>query len=618
MKNTIILFILLFCAIGCDKGGDDNFFVSSPSPVVVVDVIPPTVIATNPPTDATNIPVNTGIVATFSEPIDPSTVNAATFTVFDGVANIIGNISSNENTASFIPTTDLLPSTLYTVTLSTGIEDIAGNSMVASYIWSFTTGIIPDPGLPTVIENFPLNAATNVPINTPIFARFNEEMNSITITTTSFTVSDGANVTGTVTYTGTTATFTTTGDLLPNTLYTATITTDAEDLAGNALAADYSWVFTTGVNRIIYVAPPPTGDNGSSGEIDGPVATIQEAINRAVDGDIIQLAPGLYSVSARIDINKSVTILGPQAGVDPRNNAGTTRIVGSANEAVVQGSGISTIFRILDDNVVIDGLEVFNGSGDLIDSQTGTPTNGTIIRNLIVHGATGDEGIQLRALTNGIIEYNHVFTTAGDGINVCCSSTNTVIRFNEIHDINSGDGAVYVYNSTSVTVESNEIYDVNNNDAIKMGIQGGGDAAVVSNHNVLNNLIYNIAEDAIAIYTSNVLVDGNEVYDCFSTNAAVRTTYSTNLVTFSNNNIYDNFTVGIGVGGTGSPTNTVVTGNRIENNSGGGLNNLSPQLVDAEDNWWGDASGPSGSGPGTGDSVSAQVDFDPWLTTSPF
>lgn len=35
--------------------------------------------------------------------------------------------------------------------------------------------------------------------------------------------------------------------------------------------------------------------------------------------------------------------------------------------------------------------------------------------------------------------------------------------------------------------------------------------------------------------------------------------------------------------------------------------------LDAERNWWGDASGPSGEGPGTGAAVSADVDYDPWL-----
>jgi len=35
--------------------------------------------------------------------------------------------------------------------------------------------------------------------------------------------------------------------------------------------------------------------------------------------------------------------------------------------------------------------------------------------------------------------------------------------------------------------------------------------------------------------------------------------------------------------------------------------------VNAENNWWGDDSGPSGAGPGTGDAVSGNVDYDPWL-----
>src|SRR5439155_3456823 len=35
--------------------------------------------------------------------------------------------------------------------------------------------------------------------------------------------------------------------LAPNTVYTATLTTGASDLAGNALAADLVWSFTTGV-----------------------------------------------------------------------------------------------------------------------------------------------------------------------------------------------------------------------------------------------------------------------------------------------------------------------------------------------------------------------------------
>ena len=42
-------------------------------------------------------------------------------------------------------------------------------------------------------------------------------------------------------------------------------------------------------------------------------------------------------------------------------------------------------------------------------------------------------------------------------------------------------------------------------------------------------------------------------------------------------------------------------------NSGGGT-------LDAENNWWGHASGPSGEGAGSGDAVSTNVDYDPWLS----
>jgi hypothetical protein len=38
--------------------------------------------------------------------------------------------------------------------------------------------------------------------------------------------------------------------------------------------------------------------------------------------------------------------------------------------------------------------------------------------------------------------------------------------------------------------------------------------------------------------------------------------------------------------------------------------------LDAERNWWGDASGPSGAGPGTGDAVVGDVDFTPWALCS--
>jgi len=53
--------------------------------------------------------------------------------------------------------------------------------------------------------------------------------------------------------------------------------------------------------------------------------------------------------------------------------------------------------------------------------------------------------------------------------------------------------------------------------------------------------------------------------------------------------------------------------NSIYGNADDGMENqVTTTTVNAEYNWWGDSSGPSGLGPGSGDSVSANVDYDPW------
>jgi hypothetical protein len=45
------------------------------------------------------------------------------------------------------------------------------------------------------------------------------------------------------------------------------------------------------------------------------------------------------------------------------------------------------------------------------------------------------------------------------------------------------------------------------------------------------------------------------------------------------------------------------------------LNNIDASVnIDAQQNWWGDATGPGGAGPGTGDEVSENVDFSNWMT----
>ncbi len=105
---------------------------------------------------------------------------------------------------------------------------------------------IVDTTAPTVISTNPLDGATGVAV---ITATFSETMTASTITTMSFLVTGpgATSVPGTVTYNPTTNTarFTPTSALTASTAYTATITTGAKDAAGNSMASNKAWAFTT-------------------------------------------------------------------------------------------------------------------------------------------------------------------------------------------------------------------------------------------------------------------------------------------------------------------------------------------------------------------------------------
>ena len=219
-------------------------------------IIAPKVISTDPEDNATGVVLNKRIAATFNMPMDPLTINTATFTIKQGTTPVAGTVSYTGTTASFNPSGNLLPGTTYTATITTGAKNVAGIPLANNYLWSFTTGSIVAP---TVISTDPEDNATGVVLNKIVTATFSEPMDPLTITETSFTLMNGATpVTGIVSYTGTTASFIPSGDLLSDTEYTATITTEATNLADIPLVNDYVWNFSTQAGVV-----PPAVDLGS-------------------------------------------------------------------------------------------------------------------------------------------------------------------------------------------------------------------------------------------------------------------------------------------------------------------------------------------------------------------
>jgi hypothetical protein len=211
------------------------------------DNVPPLVISTDPANTATGVALNKIITATFSESMTPSTINTSTFMIRQGATSIAGAVSYSASVATFAPSVNLTPNTLYSGTITTGVRDASGNAMVTNYTWTFTTGTSSDNIAPTVISTDPANAATNVTLSKVIKATFSETMNPATINATSFTIKQGlTSVMGTISYSGVTASFAPTANLVANSVYTATITTAAKDASGNPMAANYIWTFTTG------------------------------------------------------------------------------------------------------------------------------------------------------------------------------------------------------------------------------------------------------------------------------------------------------------------------------------------------------------------------------------
>ena len=159
-------------------------------------------------------------------------------------------------TAVFTPAAPLAAGTVYSATIGTGAKDLGGNPLAGNFVWSFTTGNLADSTKPTVISTTPAALATGVPLGSKFSATFSEGMDPLTISAGTFTVQEtvsGKNLPGTVVYsTGSlVATFTPLTGLAPSMKYSATIkggSAGVSDLAGNSMALDQVWSFTTGTS----------------------------------------------------------------------------------------------------------------------------------------------------------------------------------------------------------------------------------------------------------------------------------------------------------------------------------------------------------------------------------
>lgn len=460
-----LLLLSVFAAACSDNNGrdpifgvDGNFAANSPR-----------VTAVAPVNDTTGVPVNnTVITAAFSEPMAPLTSENFTVTCDAPCANPTGTVALDADgttaTYTLAPGTSLEPLTLYTGTVDGATSAATGLAMLGPFVWQFTTGATPDTTRPRVANTVPETTVPGptlgVPTNTAISAVFTEDMAPATVNASSFTLTCAdpcVSPTGAVSYSvgSRTAVFTPNAALDDGATYTATLTTEITDLAGNELAgnqaplpaaSDYVWTFTVDAAAIppsdisVLSVSPLSGatevcpDSAVSATFDVPSGLRLDpdtvnAVTFSVTGPAPDLAPVLAaSVSLDADTGTIATFI-PLNDLNP----------GDTYTAVVQG---------LDDGVKDLAIPANTLASDFAWSFTVGPATGNCLQAVALNAAApfgifgGSAG-----MTNQGIQ-----TVINGDIGTTATDTSSITGF---HDAN---GDVYTETPSNMGTVNGLIY----------------------------------------------------------------------------------------------------------------------------------------------------------------
>lgn len=161
--------------------------------------------------------------------------------------------------------------------------------------------------VPKVVSTTPTAGATGVPLNSPITATFSENVN---VPSGAFTVRDlnGATITGTVSGSGATRTFTPSSTLQPSTTYTATLASTITDSSANTLfRGAYSWSFTTqspsdNTAPTVESTSPQNGATNVAIDIGAITATFSEPV-QGIDENSFRVNDGDDNVGGSVSLS---------------------------------------------------------------------------------------------------------------------------------------------------------------------------------------------------------------------------------------------------------------------------------------------------------------------------
>ena len=356
-------------------------------------------------------------------------------------------------------------------------------------------------------------------------------------------------------------------------------------LAGVAQAATVRYVSTTGSN----------GGNDCSAEAT-PCATVGHAVDEASAGDTVKVAAGTYSESVTVD--KSLTLLGAQAGVDARGrNAAGLEDAGESVLSVAAGGDLT----LSGGSVTVDGFKIVdstaNGSGifihgatdnvirdDIFDAVEGYASNGefagtTFRHNRVENSRIGFES-DLAPASNVTIDANKFVNTAWYDLNFIEGGSGDVVSDNEATGATEANFGV-LFKTTGAKVTGNTVTE---REASAVYLGGSTIGTVIS-----GNTFNEVKSSGVSVYDEvggpnrSIEIVGNTLTDNIR---GVR--------------LYAGSSAGV----------VEIHSNRISGNTEAGIIDQGEADVDATANWWGCDAGPNAAGC---DKATGPMDSGKWL-----
>lgn len=375
----------------------------------------------------------------------------------------------------------------------------------------------------------------------------------------------------------------------------------ADKTACDNLTGNRSHIFVDAASSVSIAHP-------AKGNFNEPFSSISLGVDAVVPGGTINVLAGTYDVDASWDgarciyINKDLTLVGAGSGL--------TILDAEHTYSCVNGPPCGPHCTV-----------IWNGALDVTMS------------GLTVKG--GDWGI--RNIANGMsATFNDVVVTGNYGHGFVFDNNSVdAVTFNNCKADANGDRGIYFSPGCTATNVSLNNTNADGNKHIGFNCQGSIANLIISggtfNNNAGGYTNYNCDTQKGPYYGFGI-----ELVDCVGTidgvtvqdngrdaaapaekGAGINIKGASSDVAIIDSTL-DGNPIGLWLenwdGNQPSPAAVAINNSNVVGNTDFGVkNDCTGVTVDATSNWWGASDGPSGVGPGSGDAVSANVDYDPWL-----